>query len=55
MNLKNKVNEQGERTQNHRYRAGSDGCQMGGACGAWVRKVEGLRGTDWHHRAVVGT
>ena len=44
---KNKINEQAEQKQTHRYREHFDGCQMGGGLGRWVKKVKGLRNTDW--------
>ena len=45
-NLKNKVNEQVKQKQTHRYREQTDGCQMGGELGVWVKKVKGLS-TNW--------
>ena len=36
-NLKEKISKQEER-QNHGYGEHFDGCQMGGACGGWVKR-----------------
>ena len=30
-----------------RHREQADGCQRAGALGDWVKKVKGLRSTDW--------
>ena len=44
---KNKINEQAEQKQTHRYREHFDSCQMGGWLGGWVKKVKELRSTNW--------
>ena len=38
LKLKNKLSKQDEQRQNHRYRECSDGCQIGGALGEWVKR-----------------
>ena len=45
--LKNKVNEETKQKQTHRYTEQTDGCQMGAGLGDWVKKVTGLRSTNW--------
>ena len=46
-NLKNNINTQIKQKQTHRYREQIDGCQRGRGLGVWVKKVKGLRSTDW--------
>ena len=33
--------------QAHRFREQTDGCQKEGGLGVWVRKVKGLKRTNW--------
>ena len=42
-----KQNKQAEQKQTHRYREHFDGCPKGGGLGKWVKKVKGLRSTNW--------
>ena len=42
MDLKNKINEQVEQKQIHRYREHFDGCQMGRGLGGLGEKGEGI-------------
>ena len=46
-NLKNRINEETKQKQTHRYREETDGCQMEGGLGACLKKVKGLRSTNW--------
>ena len=46
-NLRNRVNEQTKQKQTHRYKEQVDGCQMGEGLGRWMKKVKGLRSTNW--------
>ena len=46
-NLKNKISEQTKSKQNYRYREHIDGCQRGGGLEGCVKKVKGLRRTNW--------
>ena len=43
-NLKNKINEQVEEKHTHRYREHFEVARWEGY---WVKKVEGLRSTNW--------
>ena len=53
---KDKINQQTKQKQTHRYREKTDGCQMEGGLGNWVKNVKGLRSTNWllqnNHRDV---
>ena len=40
-------NKQTKQKQTQRYRAQIDDCQRGGGLGNWVKKVKGLRTTNW--------
>ena len=42
---KNKINEQAEQKQTHKYREHFDGCQAEGGLAEWAKKVNGLRNT----------
>ena len=46
-NLKNNINEKTRKRQTHRYREQTDGCERGGRLEVCVKKVKGLRSTDW--------
>ena len=48
-NLKNNacINEQTKQKHTHRYREQTDGCQRGGGLEGWMKKVKGLRSTNW--------
>ena len=46
MSLKNKLRKQEEQRQNHGYRDGFDGFQMGVGCGGMGEEVRGLRSTN---------
>ena len=46
-NLKNKINEQAKQKQTLRYREQTDGGQIGDGLGEGVKKVKGLRSTNW--------
>ena len=39
--------KQAEQKQNHRYRECFDSGQMAWGLGRWVKKVKGLRSTNW--------
>ena len=41
-----KQHKQTKQKQTHRYRGQTDGWQMGGGLGGWVKKVTGLRSTN---------
>ena len=43
LNLKNKINEQAEIKQTHRYGEYFDGCQLAGILVGWLKKLKGLR------------
>ena len=43
---KPKINEQ-EQKWTHRYRGRFNGCQMEAGKGGWVKKVKGLKSTNW--------
>ena len=47
MEPKNIINEQAKQKQTHRYREHFASCWMGGGMGRWVKKVKGLRNTNW--------
>ena len=47
LTLKNKINKQAEQKQTHRFREHFDCCQMEGRLEGWVKKVRGLRSTNW--------
>ena len=43
-NLKNKINEQADQKQTHRYREHFDGCQMNGGLNRCIKKIsEGIK------------
>ena len=42
-----KQNWQAEQKQTHRYREHFDSCQIEEGLGGWVKKVKGLRSTNW--------
>ena len=44
---KNKLSNQPEQEQNHRYGDHLEGYPLGGGRGKIGRKVQGLRGTNW--------
>ena len=45
-NVKNKLSKQEQQRQNHGYREGFDGCQMGGRCAGMGEEARGLRSTN---------
>lgn len=45
--MESKKNKQSKQKQTHRYREQTDGCQTGGGSGGWMKKVKGLRSTNW--------
>ena len=47
LNLKTKINKQAKQKQTHKYREHFDDCHLGGRSGGWVKKVKGLRDTNW--------
>ena len=55
-NLKNNINEIIKQKQTDRYGEQTDGCQMGWGLENRVKRVKGLRSTNWHlqnsHRVV---
>ena len=46
-NLKNNMKDQTKQKQTHRYREQTDGCQLEEGFRGWVRKVKGVRNTNW--------
>ena len=50
---KNKINEQAEQKQTHKYREHFDGCQAEGGLAEWAKKVKGLRSTNWLSKIVI--
>ena len=43
LNVKNKLSKQEKQRQNHGYKEGFDGCQMGRECGQMGEEAKGLR------------
>ena len=54
MNIENKINEEAEQKQTHKYREHFDSCRMKMELGEWVKKLKELRSTNCCYRIVMG-